>query len=151
MNFPNPDDDSEDNEDDLYDAESSSNNNNNGGIEKSAIDAKRKNGKKKTSGTGTSTNATTSGKAASAGRNNDTLHEIEKMKKCQTCGNNDQSSFILDLKNGDVICSNCGTVVSESIMHEGSQYVWFFILLFCFWSRRLMRSSFSLTLISLLL
>ncbi|KAL7567835.1 hypothetical protein ACA910_000579 [Epithemia clementina (nom. ined.)] len=48
--------------------------------------------------------------------------EIEKFKKCPTCGNNDQSAFVLDRKNGDVICSNCGTVVSESLMHEGSQY-----------------------------
>ena len=48
--------------------------------------------------------------------------EIEKFKKCPTCGNNDQSAFVLDRRNGDVICSNCGTVVSESLMHEGSQY-----------------------------
>lgn len=45
-----------------------------------------------------------------------------KFKKCKVCGNNDQSSFILDRKNGDVICSNCGTVVAESVMHEGSQF-----------------------------
>lgn len=51
-----------------------------------------------------------------------TKHEIEQWKKCNTCGNNDQSLFILDRKNGDVVCTNCGTVVSESIMHEGSQY-----------------------------
>ena len=50
------------------------------------------------------------------------VHDIEKFKKCNSCGNNDQSSFVLDRKNGDVICGNCGTVVSESIMHEGSQY-----------------------------
>lgn len=55
--------------------------------------------------------------AASAG-----VHDIEKFKKCKSCGNNDQSLFILDKKNGDVICSNCGTVVSESLMHEGSAY-----------------------------
>lgn len=48
--------------------------------------------------------------------------EIEKFKKCPTCNNNDQAAFVLDRKNGDVICSNCGTVVSESLMHEGSQY-----------------------------
>jgi TFIIB zinc-binding len=45
-----------------------------------------------------------------------------QFKKCKDCGNNDQSSFILDRKNGDVICSNCGTVVAESVMHEGSQF-----------------------------
>jgi len=50
------------------------------------------------------------------------VHDIEKFKKCGTCGNNNQSDFVLDRKNGDVICSNCGTVVSESIMHEGSQF-----------------------------
>ncbi|KAL7537164.1 hypothetical protein ACHAXR_008648 [Thalassiosira sp. AJA248-18] len=49
-------------------------------------------------------------------------HEIEQWKKCNTCGNNDQASFVLDRKNGDEICTNCGTVVSESIMHEGSQF-----------------------------
>ncbi|KAL7427009.1 hypothetical protein ACHAXH_001253 [Discostella pseudostelligera] len=48
--------------------------------------------------------------------------ELEVFQKCNTCGNNDQASFILDRKNGDLICTNCGTVVSESIMHEGSQY-----------------------------
>ena len=51
-----------------------------------------------------------------------TKHEIEQWKKCDTCGNNDQSSFITDRKNGDVICTNCGTVVSESLMHEGEQF-----------------------------
>lgn len=52
------------------------------------------------------------------------MHDIEKFKKCTNlaCGNNDQVEFILDRKNGDVICSKCGTVVSESIMHEGSQF-----------------------------
>jgi len=50
------------------------------------------------------------------------LHDVEKHKKCNSCGNNAQSSFVLDRKNGDVICSNCGTVVSESLMHEGSQF-----------------------------
>jgi hypothetical protein len=49
-------------------------------------------------------------------------HDIDKFKKCKSCGNNDQSVFVLDRKNGDVICSNCGTVASESIMHEGSQF-----------------------------
>jgi hypothetical protein len=29
---------------------------------------------------------------------------------------------LLDKENGDVICLNCGTVVSESLMHEGSAY-----------------------------
>ncbi|OEU16019.1 hypothetical protein FRACYDRAFT_238602 [Fragilariopsis cylindrus CCMP1102] len=33
-----------------------------------------------------------------------------------------QSVFVLDRKNGDVICSSCGTVNSESLMHEGSQF-----------------------------
>jgi TFIIB zinc-binding len=46
----------------------------------------------------------------------------EKYQKCGTCGNQDQATFVLDRKNGDIICSNCGTVVSESLMHEGSQY-----------------------------
>jgi translation initiation factor 2 beta subunit (eIF-2beta)/eIF-5 len=49
-------------------------------------------------------------------------HDIDKFKKCKSCGNNDQSVFVLDRKNGDVICSNCGTVASESLMHEGSQF-----------------------------
>eukprot|EP00934_Nitzschia_sp_Nitz4_P004212 Nitzschia sp. Nitz4//scaffold6_size259037//248415//250940//NITZ4_001128-RA/size259037-augustus-gene-0.330-mRNA-1//-1//CDS//3329557055//4202//frame0 len=50
------------------------------------------------------------------------VHDIEKFKKCKSCGNNDQSLFVLDKKNGDVICSSCGTVASESLMHEGSQF-----------------------------
>ena len=50
------------------------------------------------------------------------VHDIEKFKKCKSCGNNDQSLFVLDRKNGDVICSACGTVASESLMHEGSQF-----------------------------
>jgi len=45
-----------------------------------------------------------------------------QFKKCKICGETDQSNFILDRKNGDVICSSCGTVHSESIMHEGSQF-----------------------------
>ena len=49
-------------------------------------------------------------------------HEVEQWKKCTTCGNNDQSSFVLDPKQGDLICTNCGTIVSESIMHEGQQF-----------------------------
>ena len=49
-------------------------------------------------------------------------HDIEKFKKCPQCGNNDQSAFVVDRKSGDVICSNCGTVVLESLMHEGSQF-----------------------------
>lgn len=48
--------------------------------------------------------------------------ELEQWKKCSTCGNNDQASFILDRRNGDLICTNCGTVVGESIMHEGQQF-----------------------------
>jgi hypothetical protein len=55
--------------------------------------------------------------AASAG-----VHDSEKFKKCKSCGNNDQSIFVMDRKNGDVICSNCGTVAMESLMHEGSAY-----------------------------
>ena len=50
------------------------------------------------------------------------VHDIEKHKKCKICGNNEQSEFLLDRKNGDVICTVCGTVVSESLMHEGSAY-----------------------------
>jgi hypothetical protein len=46
----------------------------------------------------------------------------KKSKKCKTCGNNDQSNFKMDMGNGDIICLNCGTVVSESLMHEGSAY-----------------------------
>ena len=49
-------------------------------------------------------------------------YEVEQWKKCTTCGNNDQSSFVLDPKQGDLICTNCGTIVSESIMHEGQQF-----------------------------
>lgn len=51
-------------------------------------------------------------------------HEINKFKKCKVCNNNDQggNGFVLDKKNGDVICTRCGTVVSESLMHEGSMY-----------------------------
>jgi transcription initiation factor TFIIIB Brf1 subunit/transcription initiation factor TFIIB len=47
---------------------------------------------------------------------------VEAFQKCNNCGNNDQTAFVLDAKHGDVICENCGTVVSESIMHEGSQF-----------------------------
>jgi TFIIB zinc-binding len=50
------------------------------------------------------------------------VHDIEKFHKCPVCGNNEPADFILDRKNGDLICSHCGTVVSESIMHEGSQF-----------------------------
>jgi len=50
------------------------------------------------------------------------IHDIDKFKKCHVCGNNDQSSFVLDKKNGDLICTNCGTVATESLMHEGSQF-----------------------------
>jgi uncharacterized Zn finger protein (UPF0148 family) len=45
-----------------------------------------------------------------------------QFKKCKVCGNNDQALFVLDSKNGDVICTSCGTVAMESIMHEGSQF-----------------------------
>lgn len=54
--------------------------------------------------------------AASTGDNG------KKSHKCKSCGNNDQSQFVTDKENGDVICLNCGTVVSESLMHEGSAY-----------------------------
>jgi|UniRef100_A0A8J9S4U6 transcription initiation factor TFIIIB Brf1 subunit/transcription initiation factor TFIIB len=54
--------------------------------------------------------------------NSSQVHDVEKFKRCPTCGNNDQANFILDRKNGDVICQVCGTVVSESLMHEGSQF-----------------------------
>jgi hypothetical protein len=43
-------------------------------------------------------------------------------KKCTNCGNNEQTDFIMDAKNGDIICQNCGAVVIESLMHEGSQF-----------------------------
>jgi len=49
-------------------------------------------------------------------------HDAEKYKKCPQCGNVDQSQFALDRKNGDIICQNCGVVVTESLMHEGSAY-----------------------------
>ncbi len=49
-------------------------------------------------------------------------HEINKFKRCSVCNNNDQGAFVLDKKNGDVICTQCGTVISESLMHEGSAY-----------------------------
>lgn len=54
--------------------------------------------------------------------NNQGVHALEKFKKCVSCGATDQSVFVLDRKNGDVICSLCGTVNSESLMHEGSQF-----------------------------
>jgi hypothetical protein len=53
---------------------------------------------------------------------NSTVGIVESFKKCYNCGNNEQTAFVLDAKNGDVICESCGTVVSESIMHEGSQF-----------------------------
>lgn len=49
-------------------------------------------------------------------------HDIERDKKCKTCGNQDQAEFTLDRKNGDIICTVCGTVAMESLMHEGSQF-----------------------------
>jgi transcription initiation factor TFIIIB Brf1 subunit/transcription initiation factor TFIIB len=49
-------------------------------------------------------------------------HEVEKPKKCPTCNNVKQEDFVTDRKNGDIICQNCGTVVSESLMHEGQAY-----------------------------
>mmetsp|Transcript_22492 Transcript_22492/g.48695 ORF Transcript_22492/g.48695 Transcript_22492/m.48695 type:complete len:848 (+) Transcript_22492:94-2637(+) len=50
------------------------------------------------------------------------VHDVEKFHKCKVCGNNDQSSFVMDRKNGDLICTDCGTVATESLMHEGSAY-----------------------------
>lgn len=50
------------------------------------------------------------------------FHFQSQWQRCNTCGNNEQSTFIQDRKNGDLICTNCGTVVAESIMHEGSQF-----------------------------
>ena len=38
------------------------------------------------------------------------------------CGNNEQGKFALDKKNGDLICTDCGTVATESLMHEGTQF-----------------------------
>jgi len=49
-------------------------------------------------------------------------HDIERDKKCKLCGNQDQSEFTLDRKNGDIICKQCGTVAMGSLMHEGSQF-----------------------------
>jgi hypothetical protein len=46
----------------------------------------------------------------------------EKWMRCKTCGNNNQSAFAMDRKNGDMICTECGTVAMESLMHEGSQF-----------------------------
>jgi len=48
--------------------------------------------------------------------------KLDKYHKCPQCNNVDQGDFVLDKKNGDVICGNCGMVVMESLMHEGSQY-----------------------------
>jgi len=48
--------------------------------------------------------------------------EVEKWHRCKNCNNNDQAKFTSDTKNGDIICTECGTVVSESLMHEGSQF-----------------------------
>jgi hypothetical protein len=48
--------------------------------------------------------------------------EVEKWHRCKTCNNNDQSKFASDTKNGDIICTECGTVASENLMHEGSQF-----------------------------
>jgi transcription initiation factor TFIIIB Brf1 subunit/transcription initiation factor TFIIB len=50
------------------------------------------------------------------------LHDIDKFQKCKVCGNNNQSNFVLDKKNGDLICTECGTVNKESLMHEGNAF-----------------------------
>jgi hypothetical protein len=47
---------------------------------------------------------------------------LTSTKKCKVCGNNDQGGFVLDRKNGDLICTECGTIATQSIMHEGSQF-----------------------------
>lgn len=53
-----------------------------------------------------------------------TSSEVEKWHKCRNrwCNNNDQSKFASDTKNGDLICTECGMVASENLMHEGSQF-----------------------------
>jgi len=56
------------------------------------------------------------------GADSQSVHVLEKLKNCASCGNTDQSLFVLDRKNGDIICSACGTVNCESLMHEGSQF-----------------------------
>jgi len=48
--------------------------------------------------------------------------DVREFKKCSGCGNNDQNTFVTDQKNGDMVCLNCGDVVEESLMHEGSQF-----------------------------
>jgi len=48
--------------------------------------------------------------------------DVHEFKKCGGCGNNDQNKFVMDQKNGDLICKDCGTIVEESLMHEGSQF-----------------------------
>ena len=45
--------------------------------------------------------------------------KVEQFHKCPQCNNVNQGDFILDKKNGDIICGNCGMVVMESLMHEG--------------------------------
>lgn len=50
------------------------------------------------------------------------LHDIDKFQKCKVCGNNNQSNFVLDKKNGDLICTECGTVNKQSLMHEGNAF-----------------------------
>ena len=48
--------------------------------------------------------------------------KVEQYHKCNQCSNVDQGDFVLDKKNGDVICGNCGMVVMESLMHEGETF-----------------------------
>ncbi|CAB9524152.1 expressed unknown protein [Seminavis robusta] len=50
------------------------------------------------------------------------IPEEERDYKCVVCDNINQSLFVLDRKNGDVICSACGYVVCERIIHLGSAY-----------------------------
>ena len=53
---------------------------------------------------------------------NKRLAAEEQDFKCVVCDNVKQSLFVLDRKNGDVICSSCGAVACEKIIHQGSQY-----------------------------
>lgn len=45
-----------------------------------------------------------------------------EFKRCSGCSRIDQHMFVKDIKNGDVICHDYGTVVEECLAHEGSQF-----------------------------